>query len=102
MEFSSKCNIFINEEQPWVKIKEDKDYASNSLGILCHYIICLSIMCSPIMPDCYNKIQTMLNISESDFLFNVNKFSGTKINKPSIIFKRIPESEIKNLKLKFG
>ena len=101
LEFSSKCNIFINEEQPWIKIKIDKDYASNTLGILCHYIICLSIMCSPIMPDCCDQIQNMLNVSENNFDFEVNKFSGTKINKPSIIFKRIPETEIDKLKSKF-
>ena len=74
-QFGNAHNIFINEEQPWVKIKIDKDYASNTLGILCHYIICLSIMCSPIMPDCTNKIQSMLNISENNFNFEVNNNS---------------------------
>ena len=102
LDFSSKCNIFINEEEPWIKIKIDKDYVANTLGILCHFIICLSIMCSPIMPDCCNKIQSMLNVSENDFNFEVNKFSGTKINKPEIIFKRISEDEINKLKEKFG
>ena len=102
LDFSSRCNIFINEEEPWIKIKIDKDYVSNTLGILCHYIICLSIMCSPIMPDCCNKIQSILNISENNFNFEVNKFSGIKINKPEIIFKRISEDEINKLKEKFG
>ena len=102
LEFSSKCNLFINEHEPWNKMKIDPDNAKNILGILCHFLICLSVIGRPFIPDCCNKIQQFLNIKHDDIILDINKFKNTKINKPDIIFKRIPETEINILKSKFS
>lgn len=102
LEFSSKCNIFINEEEPWKKIKIDREYAKNTLGVMCHYLICLSVMCMPLIPDCSSKIQNMMNLEENNFIFEVNKFKNIDLKKPEIIFKRISEEDIIKLKKKFG
>jgi len=59
-------------------------------------------MAKPFIPDCYHKIQSFMNISHNSFELDINKFKNTKINKPKIIFKRIPDTEIRNLKARFG
>jgi len=99
MEFSSKCNIFINEQEPWTKEKEEADQV---LGVLCHFIVCLSIMCKPFIPDCSQKIQSFMNIEYNSFELEINKFKGVKINKPKIIFQRLSKQEIDNLRLKYN
>ena len=102
LEFSSKCNLFINNQEPWNKIRTNPEDAKNVLGILCHFLICLSVMAKPFIPDCYDKIQSFMNISHNSFELDINKFKNTKINKPKIIFKRIPNTEIRQLKQKYG
>jgi methionyl-tRNA synthetase len=102
LEFSSKCNLFINNQEPWNKIRTNPEDAKNVLGILCHFLICLSVMVKPFIPDCYDKIQSFMNISHNSFALDINKFKNTKINKPKIIFKRIPNIEIRQLKQKYG
>lgn len=99
MEFSSKCNIFINEQEPWA-IEIEK--AKSVLGILCHFLICLSVMSRPFIPDCSKQIQSFLNVNHNNLELDINKFKGTKINKSKIIFKRIPKNEIIELKKKYG
>ena len=102
LDFSSKCNVFINDCEPWNKVKVDIEYTKNVLGIMCHFLICLSIMAQPFIPECSKKIQNFLNVNEYDFEFEMNKYKNVAINKPEIIFKRIPEVKIKELKSKFG
>ena len=101
LDFSSKCNLFINNTEPWNKIKSHPEYVKNVLGILCHFLICLSVMGKPFIPECSRKIQEFLNISELKLDFDINKYKSNKIKKPDIIFKRLSESDIRKLKKKF-
>lgn len=102
LEFSSKCNTFINNQEPWKKITTHPIDVKNILGILCHFLICLSVMAKPFIPECSDKIQSYMNISYNSLDLEINKFSGSKVNKPKIIFKRISENEIEELKSKYG
>jgi len=102
LNFSTRCNIFINCMEPWIKIKTQPEYAKNTLGILCHFLICLSVMGKPFIPECCDKIQSILNIKHDEFILDINKLKNIKMNKPHILFKRISDIEIRKLKSKFG
>lgn len=102
LNFSGICNTFLQEKEPWQRIKEDPTYARNSLAVACHFIICLSVMASPFIPDATKKIHQILNIEHGQLDLEFNKFAGTKINKPTIIFKRLQEEDLNKLKSKFS
>ena len=102
LEFSSTCNEFLNEHEPWKNLKKDKEYARNTLGVLCHFLICLSVMCEQFIPSCSDKIQSILNISHHSLNLRLNEFADTEIQKPSIIFKRLKQEQIDALKEHFG
>jgi methionyl-tRNA synthetase len=101
LEFSSICNEFLNEHSPWNSIKEKKEYAKNTLGVLCHFLVCLSVMSEQFIPNCSDKIQLMLNISHHDLHLRQNEFADRELQKPSIIFKRLKQEDVDKLKEQF-
>ena len=89
LEFSGKCNLFLDDHEPWKQLKENPKHAENSLAIMCHFIICLSVMIQPFIPECSEKIQSYLNLSHQKFILEPNSFFNHVIRKPKIIFKRL-------------
>jgi len=58
-------------------------------------------MCEQFIPNCSDKIQLMLNISHHDLHLRLNEFADRKLQKPSIIFKRLKQEDVDKLKEQF-
>jgi methionyl-tRNA synthetase len=56
----------------------------------------------PFIPDSCNKLQNILNIKCSEYEFDINQFVGCTLNKPEILFKRVPQDKLDELKSKFN
>ena len=94
-------NKFFDENKPWITIKESKEDCGKVLFALFSLLEQLSIVAWPIIPDTATKILEQFGIEESisnitwDFKSTI-KSDGTHIlNKPSILFKKIEDIEIK-------
>ena len=102
IKFSSECNMFINIYEPWSLIKSDREKTGQVLGVLCNFLIKLSVLGLPFIPDSCNKIQNILNIKCDEYEFNINQFVGSTLNKPEILFKRVSQDKLDELKSKFN
>jgi len=102
IQFSSECNVFINIYEPWALIKSDRDKTEQILGVLCNFLIKLSVLGMPFIPDSCCKIQNILNIKCDEYSFDINQFVGCTLNKPEILFKRVPQDKLDELTSKFN
>ena len=105
LKFSTQCNIFLHNGEPWKMIKPENNpkHAQNVLGVACHFLIYLSVVIEQFLPKCADKIQDMMNINFHDLkLIEMNHFSEIKLNKPEIIFRRITDVQIERFKTQFG
>lgn len=105
LEMSTLLNVFLNEHEPWkhFKVPGNPEHARNVLGIMCHFLAYLSVICEQFLPKCSDKIQEMMNISfHSIQILEMNHFQNTKLNKPQIIFKRLTQEKIDELQSVFS
>jgi methionyl-tRNA synthetase len=99
LEFSSLCNQFINEKQPWNLKKEGKETEMlQVLSVITESLRIISIVLSPFAPNLAKKLQNILQIEEkSAQIENIDeKFafkSGHLINEPVAIFPRLNNQE---------
>ena len=86
--FTSACNQFINEKEPWKLKGKELDAVLYSLA---DSIRIISILASPFIPAASEKINAQLGVkagSLKECEFNLLK-SGTKTAKGGILFKKI-------------
>lgn len=103
LEFSKRCNIFIDAMEPWKVIKEPngKESVGNVMGILCHHILLLINMIQPFIPGTACQMRDMLGCSDAGLEIEINQLQETKVTKPKIIHKRIPDKIIQSLQKMF-
>ena len=64
IEYATLGNKYYDENEPWVKVKENID-EFNNITYTCVYIMAnLSNLLNPFMPSSANKIKNMLNLDE--------------------------------------
>ncbi|XP_044761926.1 methionine--tRNA ligase, cytoplasmic [Coccinella septempunctata] len=106
---SKHGNQYMQSNQPWVLLKgteEEKIRAGTVIGV-CSNIVCfLSIMLSPYLPETSEKIRKQLNVDELNLFgrTGIANFlpEGHVIGEPSPLFTKIEESQIEELKKRFG
>ena len=91
------ANKYFNDQEPWKK-KLDKNRLNTILYTSLELIRKISIMLYPIIPDSSLKVLGIFDISESDVDFNSIKNNeilktNNKINKISILFKKIEQND---------
>lgn len=88
LDYISLGNKYYDENEPWIKVKEDLK-AFNDVTYTCIYMIAnIANLIHPFMPDTSNKIRNMLNLGE--FKWSVLDISGDiKINNTDLLFNRI-------------
>ncbi|MEM4331110.1 MAG: methionine--tRNA ligase, partial [Candidatus Pacearchaeota archaeon] len=91
---SAKANKYFNDEEPWKKIKIEKERTEEVIYICLELCRIISLIISPYLPSTSKKIREQLNLGEikescwkeeSTLL----KEKVYKVNKPKILFKQI-------------
>lgn len=95
-------NKYMQETEPWLTFKTDINKCKTDLFILLHLVQHLSTLLNPFMPNFTQKIENMIGVDcqkiNDEFKLRFEKFI---LKKPKIIFERISDEKIDNLKNKF-
>jgi len=93
LKLSDYGNKYFQKKEPWKTI--DEDVLFNCIN-LCKI---LGLLIQPFLPGTSKKILDLLNCKENDFS-KIKKFNIKRINKPELLFKKIEDSLIEELKEK--
>jgi len=91
-------NKYLADTEPWTVYKTDVERVKTILNISIEIIINISILFEPFLPFSTKKIRQFLNIDTFDWekIGTGNlAVAGHKINKPSLLFSKIEDDEIK-------
>ncbi len=90
IEYAVLGNKYYDEQQPWIKVKEDIN-EFNNITYTCVYMMAnLASLLSPFIPTTSLKIKTMLNLGDSNFDI-CNLKGNIKINNLELLFDRIED-----------
>ena len=104
-------NNYISEAEPWVVIKEDIEKASQILRTCINLIRIFAILSAPLMPTTSEKMLQKLGLNLEDMPslkdFNIKEEitavkAGTPFEVGDMLFERITEERIAELKEKYG
>jgi methionyl-tRNA synthetase len=96
IEFSAFCNQYFQKRQPW----SDKSRAGTTLYLCVNAVRSLSILLEPYIPFSAEKLWQQLNLQGSIHEQNWTSAAelkiqgGHRINKPAVLFQRVPDEEI--------
>ena len=89
-----RCNKYIDETTPWILAKDDskKDRLSTVLYNIIESIRIATVLLQAFLPDTSEKIFNQINTNIKEYS-SISKFggykSGTEVNEPEVLFKRI-------------
>lgn len=115
MEMSSDCNLYIQENQPWVLAKSDKNRCDQSMSTALNALMMICVIMEPFMPSFSAKVYEQMAIKREikhetaikslqdsqDYFFKLIE-GGHVIGTPEPIFREIKEAEIEEWKAKFA
>ena len=93
-----RCNKYIDETMPWVLAKDEtrQDRLATVLYNLVESIRYATVLLQAYLPETAEKIFNQLN-TEYNTYDTLDKFgyyiSGTKVNSPEVLFKRIEKED---------
>ena len=106
MQIARNGNKYLAEKEPWKLIDRDPKRVSEIIYTSLQITACLALVSEPFLPFTYEKLLSILNIrslklSWNDaFMKNELIPSGHKINKATLLFKKIEDIEIENQRSK--
>ena len=89
--YSSKINKYVNDEEPWVKIKNYDDRVGVILCVALNALKNIFILLHPIMPEKSENFLFCLGIPPENIslqLIDQNLDSNTKLTMPGLLFKK--------------
>ncbi|NRA62995.1 MAG: methionine--tRNA ligase [Pseudobacteriovorax sp.] len=97
-------NAFFHEQEPWKKIKEDRDHVERVLFLLVNLVRDIGIGLRPFVPETADKILAMVGVDNPTWkdLGNDKQLIGTELTKPSILFEKLDVTQVDRLKAKFA
>ena len=103
LELGRLGNRFFQEQEPWVKIKQNKKAVEAVMSALVHLVKDLAIVLSPVMPDLTKRLAKMLNYHQLtwDKLGNF-KLLDKPLDKGEILFEKLDKQFIEQCKTQFG
>ncbi len=103
--FAKNANKYFQDNKPWELVKTDRKRAATVLNVLANQIRDAGILIEPYLPATSDEIFKQLGLDVSERKWgNLEKplEAGHKTGKPSILFRKMEDSEIEKLKKKFG
>lgn len=103
MQLANKANKYFQESEPWKTIKTNPKKAENDLALIVNWIKDLAVLLNPIMPAKTRQVLRLLNVDEepSKSLLE-KKLENHEVGEPSIIFTKLEDEDIQELKQKYG
>ena len=89
--YSSKINKYVNDEEPWVKVKNYDDRVGSILYVALNALKNIFILLHPIMPEKSENFLSCLGIPPENIslqLIDQNLDSNTKLTMPGLLFKK--------------
>ena len=101
---SRSGNKFFQDQEPWVKIKTDKNEVAGTVAVLVHLVKDLAILLEPFMPQTSSRIFSFLNIPILTWkdLSNYEMLAGNELSEPEILFSKLDPKLCEDFKRKFG
>ncbi len=105
LSISHASNKYIVDTEHWVHFKTDMDRCHTILHILNHTAVLIARLLEPFMPETSRIINSFI-VSDKLYRYEHNKLvinmlTGKSTNKPQILFKKISDEEISELKQKY-
>uniref|UniRef100_A0A182YGX9 Methionine--tRNA ligase, cytoplasmic n=1 Tax=Anopheles stephensi TaxID=30069 RepID=A0A182YGX9_ANOST len=110
LQISRYGNQLMQSEEPWVKVKgtdDQKARAGTVIGLCCNFACLLATLLFPFMPTTARNMYSQLNVrggfinSDKPFIRTLLP-TGHRIGKPTVLFIKIEDSKIEELKQKYG
>uniref|UniRef100_A0A182IYF9 Methionine--tRNA ligase, cytoplasmic n=1 Tax=Anopheles atroparvus TaxID=41427 RepID=A0A182IYF9_ANOAO len=101
LQISRYGNQFMQSEEPWVKVKgtdDQKARAGTVIGMCCNFACLLATLIFPFMPTTARNLYDQLNVRGGFINSETLLPSGHRIGKPAILFTKIEDSRIEELK----
>ncbi len=95
-------NKYFQDSEPWVLIKTNPEEAQEKLNTLANLIIDISILVSPFLPHTAKEIQSFFSLKNLTYKDLGLKQKNLVIKKPSLLFQKIEDEKIQELKEKFS
>lgn len=103
--FAKNANRYFQDNAPWKTIKEDRERAGTVLNVLANQVKDAAILIEPYLPHTSDAIFRQLGLDVSERKWdNLEKplEAGHKIGEPAILFRKMEDKEIENLRKRFG
>jgi len=97
-------NKFFQDQEPWARIKTDREAARSSLVALIYLVRDLGIMLAPYMPETSTRILAMVGAAGADFrdLGRWETMSPLTVESPQILFRKLETGQVDEYKQRFS
>lgn len=102
---AQQANRYLDEKEPWKKVKQDREAAGHSLGVALGAISCLKTVLYPYLPFSSDKVHALVgspgNLEDGgwDFKFPL---TGQALAAPEPLFKKLEEDLISEETARLG
>ena len=89
--YSSKINKYVNDEEPWTKVKNSDDRVGIILYVALNALKNIFVLLHPIMPEKSEKFLSCLGISPKSISLQLTKQNlngNTELTMPGLLFKK--------------
>jgi len=97
-----ETNKYLNANEPWKRIKEDKDDAGRSLFVAGQIIKCLAVLVEPFLPEAARKIKDVLYIADVEFVWQYPKLGAITVGELTPLYKKIEQEQVNEELSKLG
>jgi methionyl-tRNA synthetase len=104
MQIGKLGNKFFQDQEPWKKIKVDKDQVQTTLICLIHLIRDVALMLSPFVPETANKILAMVGTPDATLndLGDYSSLTGVEQTDVQILHQKLDTKLVQSFKEDFG
>lgn len=100
MDIARTANKYFNDKEPWISFKNNKERCAATLYVCSQIVKKLALAMAPILPFTSEKVAALINSADEfrskswDEIKACPLPSGTRIEKPEILFKKIDDDVI--------
>ncbi len=105
MHFSKNANRYFQDNKPWVLVKTDRKRAGTVLNVLANQVKDIGILAEPYLPLTSERIFKQLNLDLSERKWKKigePLAAGHRLGKPKILFRKLEEKQVAELRKKFA
>jgi len=93
-ELIAETNKYLNVNEPWKRIKENKDDAGRSLFVAGQIIKCVGVLVEPFLPEAARKIKDVLGVADADFIWQYPALKTIVVGDIVPLYKKIEQVQV--------